>query len=108
MDTPPVTLGPAEQPQLYVLTELLAGRLTAIEAALSLDISIRHLKRQKARVAAAKRGSSVSRLLAEQIDVLSRQDDDYDRAMHDALAELERGCDLGGGPYPARDEVHDR
>ncbi len=76
MDTPPVTLGPAEQRQLYVLTELLAGRLTAIEAALSLDISIRHLKRQKARVAAAKRGSSVSRLLAEQIDVLSRQDDD--------------------------------
>ena len=49
MDTPPVTLGPAEQPQLYVLTELLAGRLTAIEAALGLDISIRHLKRLKAR-----------------------------------------------------------
>lgn len=49
MDTPPVTLGPAEQRRLYVLTELLAGRLTAIEAALSLDISIRHLKRLKAR-----------------------------------------------------------
>jgi hypothetical protein len=37
MDTPPVTLGPDEQRRLYVLTELLAGRLTAIEAALSLD-----------------------------------------------------------------------
>jgi hypothetical protein len=57
-------------------------------------------------VVAAKRGSSISRLLAEQIDLLARQDDDYDRAMHDALAELERGYDLGGGPYPARDEVH--
>jgi hypothetical protein len=63
---------------------------------------------QKARVVAAKRGSSISRLLAEQIDVLARQDDDYDRAMQDALAELERGYDLGGGPYPARDEVHHR
>ncbi len=63
---------------------------------------------RKARVAAAKRGSSISRLLAEQIDVLARQDDDYDRAMNDALAELERGYDLGGGPYPARDEVYDR
>ena len=63
---------------------------------------------QKARVAAAKRGSSISRLLAEQIEVLARQDDDYDRAMHDALAELERGYDLGGGPYPVRDEVYDR
>ena len=49
MDTPPVTLGPDEQRRLYVLTELLAGRLTAIEAALTLDISIRHLKRLKAR-----------------------------------------------------------
>jgi hypothetical protein len=63
---------------------------------------------QKARVAAAKRGSSISRLLTEQIEVLARQDDDYDRAMHDALAELERGYDLGGGPHPARDEVYDR
>jgi len=27
--------------------------------------------------------------------------------MHDALAELERGYDLGDGPYPARDEVYD-
>jgi len=63
---------------------------------------------QKARVAAAKRGSSISRLLAEQIELLARQDDDYDRAMQDALAELERGYDLGGGPYPSRDELHDR
>jgi hypothetical protein len=63
---------------------------------------------QKARVAAAKRGSSISRLLTEQIDLLARQDDDYDRAMEDALAELDRGFDLGGSPYPARDTVYDR
>ncbi|MEO5918479.1 MAG: ISNCY family transposase [Candidatus Limnocylindrales bacterium] len=49
MDTPPVTLGPAEQRRLYVLTELLAGRLTTIEAALTLELSVRHLKRLKAR-----------------------------------------------------------
>jgi len=63
---------------------------------------------QKARVAAAKRGSSISRLLTEQIEALARQDDDYDRAMQDALAELERGFDLGGGPYPTRESVYDR
>ena len=63
---------------------------------------------QRARVAAARRGSSISRLVTEQIEALARQDDDYDRAMHDALVELERGYDLGGGPYPARDEVYDR
>ena len=49
MDTPPVSLGPDEQRRLYVLTELLAGRLTTIEAALTLELSIRHLKRLKAR-----------------------------------------------------------
>lgn len=49
MDIPPVTLRPDEQRRLHVLTELLAGRLTTIETALALDISIRHLKRLKAR-----------------------------------------------------------
>jgi len=63
---------------------------------------------RKARVVAAKRGSSISRLLAEQIEELARQDDDYDRVMADALAELDRGYDLGGGPYPAREDVHER
>ena len=63
---------------------------------------------QQARVAAAKRGRSISRLLTEQIEVLARQDDDYDRAMQDALAELERGYNLGGGPYPARDDLYNR
>ncbi len=63
---------------------------------------------QRARVAAARRGSSISRLVTEQIEALARQDDDYDRAMHDALAELGRGYDLGGGPYPSRDELYER
>ena len=63
---------------------------------------------RRARVVAAKRGSSVSRLLTEQIEALARKDDDYDRVMEDALAELERGYDLGGGPYPDRDALHER
>ena len=50
---------------------------------------------------------SVAGSSPEQIDLLAQQDDDYDRAVRDALAELERGYDLGRGPYPARDEVHD-
>lgn len=49
MDTPPVTLGPDQQRRLYVSSESLAGRLTTLEAALALGISIRHLKRLKAR-----------------------------------------------------------
>ncbi len=49
MDDAPVTLGPDEQRRLDVLSELLAGHLTTIEATLTLDLSIRHLRRLKAR-----------------------------------------------------------
>jgi len=49
MDAPPITLGREERRRLYVLDELTAGRLTTIEAAVALDVSIRHLQRLKAR-----------------------------------------------------------
>ncbi len=49
MDASPITLGREGQRRLYVLNELAAGRLTIVEAALALDVSIRHLKRLKAR-----------------------------------------------------------
>jgi len=63
---------------------------------------------RKARVIAAQRGKSISRLVTEQIEELVRRDDDYQRVMKEALAELERGYDLGGGPYLTRDEIYDR
>ena len=46
----PVTrpVGPQEQGRLQLLAELLADHLTAIEAALALDVSPRHLERRKA------------------------------------------------------------
>jgi transposase len=49
MDASSITLGREGQRRLYVLNELAAGRLTIVEAALALDVSIRHLKRLKAR-----------------------------------------------------------
>jgi predicted DNA binding CopG/RHH family protein len=63
---------------------------------------------KNARIAAARRGIPVRRLFAEQIDVLAQEDDDYDRAMRHALAELEHGFDLDGGPYPTRETAYDR
>jgi len=64
---------------------------------------------RKARVIAAQRGKSISRLVTEQIEELVRRDDDYQRVMKEALAELERGYDLGsGGKLPRRDELYDR
>ena len=98
MDTPPVTLGPDEQRRLYVLTELLAGRLTTIEAALTLELSIRHLKRLKARyrregVASLAHGNrgrrpwhAIDPALAERVVELARTR--YGGLNHSHLADL--------------------
>lgn len=63
---------------------------------------------RKAKVVAAERSTSVSRLLADEIERLVAAHDRYAEAKRAAIAELRRGYDLGGGPLPRRDEAHDR
>lgn len=65
---------------------------------------------RKARILAAKRDTSVSRLVAEQIEQLVREDDDYDAIRREAIADLRRGYHLGvgDGPLPTREELYDR
>lgn len=64
---------------------------------------------RKARVLAAKRSTSVSRLVASEIDRLVREDDAYESARREALPELERGYDLGSeGRLARRDELYER
>jgi predicted transcriptional regulator len=62
---------------------------------------------RKARVLAAKRGTSVSRLLAEELARLVDESERYDRAKAAALDEIDAGLRLGGKPA-ARDTLHDR
>lgn len=64
---------------------------------------------RKAKIVAAKRSTSVSRLVADEIDRLVRQDEAYEQARVEALADLESGFDLGsGGALPSRESVYDR
>jgi predicted transcriptional regulator len=63
---------------------------------------------RKAKVAAARRGTSISRLVAQAIEDLAREEDAYEAAMNEALADLDRGLPLGGPPYLSRRETHDR
>ena len=63
---------------------------------------------QKAKVLAAKRGTSISGLLAEQIAALVGEDDAYDQAQRRALALLDRGFHLGGRIASNRDQWHER
>lgn len=64
---------------------------------------------RKARVLAARRSTSISRFIAEEIERLVGEDERYERARAAALADLARGFDLGsGGHLPPRESVYDR
>ncbi len=62
----------------------------------------------EARVLAAKRGTSLSRLVADQLSVLVREDQNYAAASHRALSRLRRSYDLGWDKPLKREELHDR
>jgi hypothetical protein len=63
----------------------------------------------KARILAAKRATSISRLVADEIVRLVGEDEAYEQARVEALAELESPPDLGsGGLLPPREAAHER
>jgi hypothetical protein len=62
---------------------------------------------RKARILAAKRGTSISGLLASELKRLIGDDEAYDTARRSALEFLERGFHLGGKKV-SRDELHER
>jgi hypothetical protein len=62
----------------------------------------------KAKILAAKRNTSISGLLAQEIEHLAAADDAYEYARRDALALLEQGFHLGGIITASRDELHER
>jgi hypothetical protein len=62
----------------------------------------------KARIVAARRSTSISGLLARQIEILVGEEEAYERAERQALSLLDLGFHLGGTMKTRRDELHDR
>ncbi len=62
---------------------------------------------RKLRILAARRDTSISGLLREELKRLVERSDRYERAMRGAIAALSRGYHLGGTPA-RREELHDR
>lgn len=62
----------------------------------------------KAKVLAARRATSLSRLVASEIERLVDEDDLYQHAEQSALDQLKQGYRLGGGSPPDRESLHDR
>ena len=63
---------------------------------------------KEAKVLAARRGTSLSRLVAEQLEQLVNDDQVYAAAKRRALQRLKRGYDLGATISGNRSTLHDR
>ena len=62
----------------------------------------------EAKVFAARQGVSLSRLVANQLERLVREDQAFAAARQRALRQLQKGFDLGWEKSGSRDELHDR
>jgi predicted transcriptional regulator len=62
---------------------------------------------RRAKVIAAERDTSVSALVAEQLEKTVRERDGYEQAKRRALANLKKGFDLGYKPPASRDELYE-
>lgn len=74
----------------------------------NLTVSLSRETIRRAKILAARRETSISGLVAEQIEALISKDEAYERAMRDALALLGQGFHMGGLGRIDRDELHDR
>ncbi len=74
----------------------------------NLTLSLPRQTIQKAKILAARRSTSISALLASQIETMVGDDEAYERAKRQALALLDRGFPMGGKIRATRDELHER
>lgn len=74
----------------------------------NLTVSLNRQTIQKAKVIAARQSTSISGLLARQIEHLVGEEEAYERAERQALALLDQGFHLGGKIRATRDELHER
>ncbi len=63
---------------------------------------------RKAKVLAAKQSTSISALVAEQVDKLVGEDEAYEQAMNRSIARMEQGFNMGGVHNWDRESLHDR
>ena len=74
----------------------------------NLTISLDRQTIRKAKIVAARRETSISGLLTQQIEILVGEEEAYERSERQALALLDEGFHLGGGAPVSREELHER
>jgi hypothetical protein len=74
----------------------------------NVTISLDRQTIRKAKIIAARRDTSISGLLSQQIEILVGEEEAYEQAERQAVALLAQGFHLGGGAPASRDELHER
>ncbi len=81
---------------------------TKSSAKQNVTVSLNRQTIQRAKIIAARRSTSISGLLAHQIEILVGEEEAYERAERQALKLLDQGFHLGGMIRVGRDELHER
>ena len=79
-----------------------------MEKSTNITVKVNATLARDAKVLAARRGTSLSRLVADQLESLVHDDQAYAAARRRALRRLKRGYDLGWKAPADRAELHDR
>jgi hypothetical protein len=74
----------------------------------NVTISLSRQVLKKAKILAARRETSISGLLAQEIESLVGEQEAYERAERQALALLDKGFHLGGVILAKREQLHER
>ncbi len=74
----------------------------------NLTISLDRQTIRMAKILAARRSTSISGLVARQIEILVGEEEAYERAERQAMSLLDQGFHLGGVIRASRDELHER
>ncbi len=74
----------------------------------NVTISLDRQTIRKAKILAARRDTSISGLLARQLEILVGEEEAYERAERQAVAFLDEGFHLGGVVPVSREELHER
>ena len=84
------------------------AKLACVEKSTNITVKVDAVLAKEAKVLAARRGTSLSRLVAEQLETLVNDDQMYAAARRRALRRLKRGYDLEWEPAENRALLHDR
>jgi hypothetical protein len=74
----------------------------------NLTISLDRKTIRKAKIVAARRDTSISGLVTQQLEILVGEEEAYEREERQAVALLDEGFHLGGGVPVSREELHER